>query len=162
MKQKFKFDKAPLEMGIRDYGVFPNFILNDMKKDLDDIQAQALEAVEPKTRKQMLIEVALAKHVDLQDKYQAQKGKSLDEIISAAQQISKPEKVAKFVDQNRDPTLYFRVVKTKTEVYDIITKSFSRKNGWSELPHGLDLRNSWNFMWSWSKITIDLSKLLVF
>jgi hypothetical protein len=37
MKQKFKFDKAPLEMGIRDYGVFPNFILNDMKKDLDDI-----------------------------------------------------------------------------------------------------------------------------
>ena len=38
-------------MGIRDYGVFPNFILNDMKKDLDDIQAQAIEAVEPKTRK---------------------------------------------------------------------------------------------------------------
>jgi tubulin polyglutamylase TTLL5 len=32
---------------------------------------------------------------------------------------------------------------------------------WNELPHGLDLRNSWNFMWSWSKIRIDISKLLV-
>lgn len=58
--------------------------------------------------------------------------------------------------------MYFRVVKNKTEVYDIITRAFSRKKGWSELPHGLDLRNSWNLMWSWSKITIDLTKLLVF
>ena len=53
-------------------------------------------------------------------------------------------------------------MKNKTEVYDIITRAFSRKKGWSELPHGLDLRNSWNLMWSWSKITIDLTKLLVF
>jgi hypothetical protein len=37
MKQKFKFDKAPLEMGMRDYGLFPNHLLYDMKKDLDDI-----------------------------------------------------------------------------------------------------------------------------
>ena len=48
--------------------------------------------------------------------------------------------------------LYFRVVKTKTEVYDIITRSFSRKPRWNELPHGLDLRNSWNLMWLWSKL----------
>jgi tubulin polyglutamylase TTLL5 len=53
-------------------------------------------------------------------------------------------------------------VKNKTEVYDIITRSFNRKRGWQELPHGLDLRNSWNFMWSWSKLTIDLTKIMVF
>lgn len=71
-------------------------------------------------------------------------------------------KDSKFIDSNRDPTLYFRVVKTKSEVYDIITRCFSKKKSWNELPHGLDLRNSWNLMWSWSKITIDLTKLLVF
>jgi len=84
----------------------------------------------------------------------------MDEIVSAAQQMN--PKDSKFIDANRDPTLYFRVVKTKSEVYDIITRCFSKKKGWNELPHGLDLRNSWNLMWSWSKITIDLTKLLVF
>ena len=70
--------------------------------------------------------------------------------------------VSKIIEKNREVTLFYRVVKTKTEVYDIISRAFSRKPGWSELPHGLDLRNSWNFMWSWSKITIDLQRLLVF
>jgi tubulin polyglutamylase TTLL5 len=65
------------------------------------------------------------------------------------------------IDPNREPTLFFRVVKNKSEVYDIITRAFGRKTRWNELPHGLDLRNSWNFMWSWSKIRIDISKLLV-
>jgi tubulin polyglutamylase TTLL5 len=31
---------------------------------------------------------------------------------------------------------YFRVVKNKPEVYDIITRSFLRKKNWTELPHG--------------------------
>lgn len=47
--------------------------------------------------------------------------------------------------------LYFRVVKTKDEVYDIITRSFMRKTNWSELPHGLGLKTSWNLLWTWSK-----------
>lgn len=72
------------------------------------------------------------------------------------------EIVSKLVDKQRESSLYFRTVKTKTEVYDIISRSFARQVGWQELPHGLDLRNTWNFMWSWSKITIDLTKLLVF
>lgn len=58
--------------------------------------------------------------------------------------------------------MYYRVIKNKQEVYDIISRSFGKKKNWQELPHGLDLRNSWNFMWSWSKITIDITKLLVF
>ena len=62
----------------------------------------------------------------------------------------------------RDATLFYRVVKNKTEVYDIISRGFGKKRGWQELPHGLDLRNSWNFMWSWSKITLDLTKLFAF
>lgn len=65
------------------------------------------------------------------------------------------------IDMNKESTLFFRVVKNRTEVYDIITRAFSRKKRWNELPHGLDLRNSWNLLWTWSKIKIDISKLLV-
>ncbi len=52
------------------------------------------------------------------------------------------------------------MVKNRSEVYDIITRAFSRKQRWNELPHGLDLRNSWNLLWTWSKIKIDLTKLI--
>lgn len=67
----------------------------------------------------------------------------------------------KMIDFDRETTLFYRVIKNKTEVYDIIKCAFNRKKMWNELPHGLDLRNSWNFMWSWSKIRIDISKLIV-
>lgn len=46
---------------------------------------------------------------------------------------------------------YYIVVKTKEEVYDIITTAFLRRKGWKELPHGCSLRSSWNLFWSWSK-----------
>jgi hypothetical protein len=35
-------------------------------------------------------------------------------------------RVCKYYDPNRDPEMFFRVVKTKSEVYDIITRSFTR------------------------------------
>lgn len=72
-----------------------------------------------------------------------------------------PSKPNSLINPDRNQELYFRVVKTKTEVYDIITRSFSRKKRWNELPHGLDLRNSWNLMWTWSKIKSDITKLIV-
>ena len=56
---------------------------------------------------------------------------------------------------------YYRVVKTREEVYDIISTGFMRRKGWKELPHGCSLRYSWNLFWSWSKPDIDLSRLLV-
>ena len=93
---------------------------------------------------------------------QENKDEDLESESPGAQTDASKNMVSKLVDKNRDVTLFFRVVKTKSEVYDIISRAFSRKQGWSELPHGLDLRNSWNFMWSWSKITMDVQRLLVF
>lgn len=58
--------------------------------------------------------------------------------------------------------MYFRVVKSKEEVYDIITRSFMRKENWYELPHGINLKTSWNLLWTWSKPQIDMNKLLLF
>lgn len=97
-------------------------------------------------------------------KQRYQKLKKMDEESIVQENIDKIRnelKKNKLIDIEKEPSLFFRVVKNKTEVYDIITRAFSRKKRWNELPHGLDLRNSWNFMWSWSKIRIDISKLLV-
>lgn len=58
--------------------------------------------------------------------------------------------------------LYFRVVKNKSEVYNIISRTFYRRNGWRELPHGLNLKTSWNLLWTWSKPQIDPNKLIIF
>ncbi len=91
--------------------------------------------------------------------------KNMDESEVVKENIDKIKiELAKndlLVDHNREPTLFFWVVKNKPEVYDIITWAFSRKKRFNELPVGLDLWNSWNFMWSWSKIWIDISKLLI-
>ena len=38
MKQKFQFDKAPTEMGYKDYGIFPNHMLLNMGKNLNDLE----------------------------------------------------------------------------------------------------------------------------
>jgi tubulin polyglutamylase TTLL5 len=43
------------------------------------------------------------------------------------------------------------VVRNKSEVYDIINRTFLRRMGWNELPHGMALKTSWNLLWTWSK-----------
>lgn len=67
------------------------------------------------------------------------------------------------INHNKTPELYFRVVKEKPEVYDIITLIFGRSfsSSWRELPHGLDLTHSWNLMWTWSKMKSPINNLLV-
>ncbi len=57
--------------------------------------------------------------------------------------------------------LYYRVMKNKSEVYDIITTSFLRREGWKELPHGCSLKHTWNLFWSWCKPDVDTNKLLI-
>lgn len=59
--------------------------------------------------------------------------------------------------------MFFRVVKEKVEVYDIITLVLGShmSHQWKELPHGVELTNSWNLLWTWSKIKTPLNNLLV-
>jgi tubulin polyglutamylase TTLL5 len=58
--------------------------------------------------------------------------------------------------------LFYRVVRTKEEVYDIVNSSFHRTGQWYELPHGLELKTSWNLLWTWSRPQIDFGDLLLF
>jgi hypothetical protein len=101
----------------------------------------------------------------MREKFKQMKGQNADQIVQEAQALTEasaaPAESKALVDKERDSQLYYRVIKTRSEVYDIVTRSFSRKKRWSELPHGLDLRNSWNLLWVWSKIKSDITKLLV-
>ncbi|KRX01987.1 hypothetical protein PPERSA_07632 [Pseudocohnilembus persalinus] len=54
------------------------------------------------------------------------------------------------------------VVKNKSEVYDIINRGFLRTQNWYELPHGQNLKTSWNLLWTWAKPQIDFNKLIYF
>jgi hypothetical protein len=36
------------------------------------------------------------------------------------------------------------------------------KSNWVELPHGLNLKQSWNLLWTWSKPQIDFKTLIYF
>ena len=55
---------------------------------------------------------------------------------------------------------FYKVVQHRTEVYDIVSRAFRRKDDWEELPHGLGLSNVWNLLWTWSKPRVDYSRLL--
>merc|ERR1719359_2493937 len=71
--------------------------------------------------------------------------------------VPKPLKV----DRNIYGIRYYKVVQNRTEVYDIVTRVFHKKEGWEELPHGLGLSNAWNLCWTWSKPKLDYSRLCV-
>ena len=62
LKQKHIFDKAPLEKGYKDYGVFPQHALLQMGRHLNDIeavfQAGSISNLPKEERKQMLLEAA--------------------------------------------------------------------------------------------------------
>lgn len=80
----------------------------------------------------------------------------------ARQQIFEKKLKGELQDENIDNVLYYRVVKNREEVYDIVTKSFLRKLNWAELPHGINLKTSWNLLWTWSKPQIEFNKLVYF
>ena len=63
----------------------------------------------------------------MRDRYQ--KLKKMDEVQIVQENIQKvKEELSKkdtLIDYEREPSLFFRVVKNKPEVYDIITRAFS-------------------------------------
>lgn len=150
---QFKFEAAPLEKTYYDYAVPNHYLMTG--KNLNDME------LEVKNRDNEMLRQA---YTQAQLKQRYMKLKKMDEESIVQENIEKIKQELKkneLIDIDKEPTLFFRVIKNRQEVYDIITRAFARKKRWNELPHGLDLRNSWNFLWSWSKIRIDISKLLV-
>ena len=76
---------------------------------------------------------------------------SKKEVLEAIKPIEAPS----------EHEMYYKVLKTKNDVYDIVTRALLKRKGWTELPHGLNLRHTWNLVWSWSKTHVDFTKLFV-
>ena len=53
-------------------------------------------------------------------------------------------------------------MRQKEDVYDIVNSTFHRTNSWFELPHGMELKTSWNLLWTWSRPQIDQRFLCYF
>ena len=51
---------------------------------------------------------------------------------------------------------------SRVEVYNIVNDVLSVSPPWVELPVGLDLKTSWNLLWTWSKPKVDYTSLLTF
>lgn len=58
--------------------------------------------------------------------------------------------------------MFFRVVLSRPEVYDIVSYCLGVKPEWRELPHGMMLGNSWNVLWTYSQPKVDLTKIFCF
>jgi len=44
----------------------------------------------------------------------------------------------------------------------LVKKLLHQRNQWAELPHGLELKQTWSLFWSSARIELDLLKLMVF
>lgn len=60
---------------------------------------------------------------------------------------------------NKDQ-LFYRVIYNRPEIYDIVNYCFGIKSSWRELPHGLQLGNTWNILWTYSYPKINYSSIL--
>eukprot|EP00753_Platysulcus_tardus_P015952 PLAT5349.1.p1 GENE.PLAT5349.1~~PLAT5349.1.p1 ORF type:complete len:1477 (+),score=587.10 PLAT5349.1:493-4431(+) len=53
----------------------------------------------------------------------------------------------------------YKVMKTRAEVYMIVTDQLQAVGDWDELPTGLGLKTTWNLLWSWSRPKVNRSTL---
>eukprot|EP01022_Parablepharisma_sp_SALTPOND_P020230 TRINITY_DN361_c0_g1_i3.p1 TRINITY_DN361_c0_g1~~TRINITY_DN361_c0_g1_i3.p1 ORF type:complete len:707 (+),score=86.81 TRINITY_DN361_c0_g1_i3:571-2691(+) len=151
---QFTFDVSPLEKTALDY--FGYTKSNEMlaTKEVSDKMLEAKNQNVESIKKAML-------QSKLQERFKRLKEKNFitEEENESSKQIEK--EIASLIDVNRRSTLLYRVVKNREEVYDIVNKAFSRKSRWNEMPHGVSLKHTWNFLWTWSKPNIDFTRLLV-
>lgn len=59
------------------------------------------------------------------------------------------------------PHRYYKVMQNRMEVYQLVTEVLDGIGGYQELPPGVDLKHSWDLLWSWSRPKIQYNTLLV-
>ncbi|PFH34965.1 Tubulin-tyrosine ligase family protein [Besnoitia besnoiti] len=57
---------------------------------------------------------------------------------------------------------YFKVEKSRPEVYQIVSSAFKNLGGWKPLPDGPHWEYAWNILWTWRRPRIDYNRLLSF
>jgi len=92
-----------------DYLHMPKFNLLSIAGDLDS-----------KKKDSALMAAAMAQH-ELKERFQDLKTKDVSEIVQQAKDYIQDS------ETKSSPSLFFRVVKNKPEVYDIISRSLTKK-----------------------------------
>jgi tubulin polyglutamylase TTLL5 len=77
-------------------------------------------------------------------------------------ELDKKEYGRKYDENEKNNKMFFRVVLSKPEIYDIMCYTLGLKPEWRELPHGLNLGLSWNLLWTYSTPKIEFKSLLSF
>ena len=65
-------------------------------------------------------------------------------------------------DNQLQTKLFFRVVLSRPEIYDIVCYVLGIREDWTELPHGLALGYCWNLLWTYAPPNIDFTKIFSF
>lgn len=69
------------------------------------------------------------------------------------------EGMSKDIEFFRKNKMFFRVVLSRPEIYDIMCYTLGQIKEWQELPHGLLLGQSWNLLWTYSSPGISFANL---
>ncbi len=69
------------------------------------------------------------------------------------------EDINKNIEFFRKNKMFFRVVLSRPEIYDIMCYILGKRNEWRELPHGMLLGQSWNLLWTYSAPGINFGTL---
>ena len=76
--------------------------------------------------------------------------------------LEKKEYGRMYNDDDKTNKMFFRVVLSKPEIYDIMCYTLGVKPDWRELPHGNNLGTSWNLLWTYSTPKLEYKNLLAF
>jgi len=57
---------------------------------------------------------------------------------------------------------FYKIETHKDEVVRIVENAFCRYKQYIEMPHGQNLKHTYNFYWSWTKPKLTLNTLIIF
>lgn len=83
-------------------------------------------------------------------------------LLSKVLELEKKNYSIRQKDDDSQTKLFFRVVLSRPEIYDIVCYILGVKEQWSELPHGLSLGYCWNLLWTYAAPNIDFTKIFSF
>ena len=71
--------------------------------------------------------------------------------------ISDKKKASDVYSKEKANKKYHKVVQNRPEVYSVLMDGMKILGDWYELPDGMGLKTTWNFLWTWTKPKIDYS-----
>ncbi|CBZ54072.1 putative tubulin-tyrosine ligase family protein [Neospora caninum Liverpool] len=113
----------------------------------------------------LLTEPDRSKHCDIFKEILISNGKCCADIQTAATLSSTVKTDETGADSPLEDILhsrYYKVEKSRHEVYKIVSSAFRKVGGWKTLPEAPHWDYAWNLLWTWHRPRIDYNRLLSF